>query len=132
MALVISLAGDRRQAVECGDCATLFAPISEEYGLAEADRQAGIGMTREGNQRMREKSTQVADVVARVCVDAPSIRARLEHVGDTSPLGREAHPTTAALWWRCERRARACGTRHRTAQLGQRGTNHRAWLAARS
>lgn len=37
---------------------------------------------------MHEESTQVTDAVARVCVDAPGIRARLEHAGDTSPLDR--------------------------------------------
>lgn len=37
---------------------------------------------------MREQSTRVADVVARVCAEEPQIRARLERAGDTSPLDR--------------------------------------------
>lgn len=37
---------------------------------------------------MGEQSTQVADAVARVCAEEPQIRARLERVGDASPLDR--------------------------------------------
>lgn len=37
---------------------------------------------------MRDESTEVADAVARVCADVPTIRARLERAGDTSPLDR--------------------------------------------
>lgn len=37
---------------------------------------------------MRAEFIQVADAVARVCADAPGIRARLDCAGDTSPLER--------------------------------------------
>lgn len=85
---------------------------------------------------MMREGSDITDAVARVCVNAPGIRARLERAGDTSPLDRliaavrnggkvaerlDELPCRAAAVWGRARRVRAHPAQQRVWQRAPRG-----------